>query len=182
MQGLPETTPVCGQGGVGAGVLEMVVGKTWWRKERKMIWEQQIISLSLKEFNILDPDNYKGLISGLAQSAGSVAFSRCSYCAKTSSESKCKMQWGGGGKKRKRLPANAMILSISPLFLRAPPPPPITIFCSRPHFLDDLEPGYEFTSILDISTVDITMQRVASQRALIHKHSSYVFPKYGIHH
>ena len=47
---------------------------------------------------------------------------------------------------------------------------------------DDLALGYEFTSILDISTVDITMQRVASQIALIHKHSSYVFPKYGIHH
>ena len=87
------------------------------------------------------------------------------------------MEWGGGGKKRKRLPANAMILSISPLLL-----PLITIFCSRPHFLDDLARGYEFTSILDISTVDITMQRVASQRALIHKNSSYVFPKYGIHH
>ena len=120
MQGLPETTPVCGHGVVGAGVVEMVVGKTWWRKERKMIWEQQIISLSLKVFNILDPDNYKGLTSGLTQSAGSVAFSRCSYCAKTCSESKFKMEWGGGGKKRKRLPANAMILSISPLFLRAP--------------------------------------------------------------
>jgi len=37
MQGLPETTPVCEQGGVGVGVVEMVVGKTWWRKERKMI-------------------------------------------------------------------------------------------------------------------------------------------------
>ena len=37
MQGLPETTvtPVCRQGGVGAGVLEMVVGKTWWRKNKK---------------------------------------------------------------------------------------------------------------------------------------------------
>ena len=62
------------------------------------------------------------------------------------------------------------------------PPPPPNIFGSRPHFLDDLARGYEFTSILDISTVDITMQRVASQRALIHKHLSYVFPKYGIHH
>ena len=62
------------------------------------------------------------------------------------------------------------------------PPPFITIFCSRPHFLDDLARGYEFKSILDISTADITMQRVASQHALIHKHSSYVFPKYGIHH
>ena len=98
MQGLPETTvtPVCRQGGVGAGV-----GKTWWRKDRKMIWEQQIISLSLKVFNIPDPDNYKGLISGLAQSAGSVAFSRCSYCAKTCSESKFKMEWGGGWKKER---------------------------------------------------------------------------------
>ena len=39
MQGLPETTvtPVCRQGGVVAGVVEMVVGKTWWRKEKKMI-------------------------------------------------------------------------------------------------------------------------------------------------
>ena len=71
-----------------------------------------------------------------------------------------------------------------PFHLSPPPPPPplITIFCSRPHFLDDLARGYEFTSILDISTVDITMQRVASQRTLILKHSSYVFPKYGIHH
>ena len=71
-----------------------------------------------------------------------------------------------------------------PFHLSPLPPgsPLITIFCSRSHFLDDLEPGYEFTSILDIPTVDITMQRVASQRALIHKHSSYVFPKYGIHH
>ena len=35
MQVLPETMPVCEQGVVGAGVVEMVVGKTWWRKERK---------------------------------------------------------------------------------------------------------------------------------------------------
>ena len=35
MQGKPETTPVCEQEVVGAGVAEMVVGKTWWRKERK---------------------------------------------------------------------------------------------------------------------------------------------------
>ena len=40
--------------------------------------------------------------------------------------------------------------------------------------------GIRILSILDISTVDITMRRVASQRALIDKHLSYVFPKYGI--
>ena len=142
MQGLPETTvtPVFRQGGVGAGVVEMVVGKTWWRKERKMIWEQQIISLSLKVFNILDPDNYKGLISGLAQSAGSVAFSRCSYCAKTCSESKFKMERGGGGKKRKRLPANAMFLSISPLLFPAPLPPLLLFFALGPTF-STISPG-----------------------------------------
>ena len=65
-----------------------------------------------------------------------------------------------------------------PFHLSPLPPgsPLITIFLLSAHFLDDLARGYEFTSILDISTVDITMQRVASQRALIHKHSSYVFP------
>ena len=69
-----------------------------------------------------------------------------------------------------------------PFHLSPPPPSLITIFYSRPHFLDDLARGYAFISILDISTVDITMKRVASQRALIlNKHSSYVFPKYGIH-
>ena len=42
MQVLPETVPaICGQGDVGAGVVEIVVvgivvGKTWWRKERKI--------------------------------------------------------------------------------------------------------------------------------------------------
>ena len=41
--------------------------------------------------------------------------------------------------------------------------------------------GIRILSFLDISTVNITVKRVASQRALIHKHSSYVFPKYGIH-
>ena len=58
MQVLPAETAICGQEDVGADVVAMVVvGKTWWRKERKMIWEQQIISLTLKVFNILEEGN-----------------------------------------------------------------------------------------------------------------------------
>ena len=91
------------------------------------------------------------------------------------------LKWNEEGEGRR---GNACRKRHVPFHLSPLPPgsPLITIFCSRPHFLDDLARGYEFKSILDISTVDITMQRVASQRALIHKHSSYVFPKYGIHH
>ena len=99
MQGLPETTvtPVCRQGVVGAGV-----GKTWWRKDRKMIWEQQIISLSLKVFNILDPDNYKGLISGLAQSAGGRLLSQGAVIAQKRA-ARANLKWNEEGDGRRNV-------------------------------------------------------------------------------
>ena len=40
-----------------------------------------------------------------------------SYWGKSCGKNKFKIEWGGGGKKRKRLPANPMILSVSPLLL-----------------------------------------------------------------
>ena len=61
-----------------------------------------------------------------------------------------------------------------------PPPPPLLFSALVPTFSTNSR-GIRILSILDISTVDITMKRIASQHALIHKHSSYVFPKCGIH-